>query len=148
METVGSMDGGFFVGRVALLQWLNSFLQLNYDKVEQCATGVAYMQLLDALYPGEIALHRVNFDARLPHECLANFKLMQGAFNKKGITKVIPVERLLQAKYQDNLEFLQWMKSFVDKNWREGRPYDAAARKEEALGRKTGASGATSSRAT
>lgn len=30
--------------------------------------------------------------------------------------QVIPVDRLIQAKYQDNLEFMQWMKRYYDLN--------------------------------
>jgi RP/EB family microtubule-associated protein len=39
------------VGKNELLTWLNELLQLNYTKVEQCANGAAYCQIMDALYP-------------------------------------------------------------------------------------------------
>ncbi|KAG5458052.1 MAG: hypothetical protein BJ554DRAFT_1804, partial [Olpidium bornovanus] len=43
--------------------------------------------------------------------------------------KIIPVERLIQCKFQDNLEFLQWMKKFWDSTFPGGH-YDAEARRK------------------
>lgn len=43
----------------------------------------------------------------------------------------IPVDRLVKLRFQDNLEFLQWMKKFWDSNYPGGR-YDAAARRRGA----------------
>ncbi len=51
MSNIGMMDPAFFVGKNELLTWLNELLQLNYTKVEQCANGAAYCQIMDALYP-------------------------------------------------------------------------------------------------
>jgi len=45
------MDAAFFVGKNELLSWLNALLTLNYTKVEQCANGAAYCQIMDACYP-------------------------------------------------------------------------------------------------
>jgi hypothetical protein len=44
------------------------------------------------------------------------------------IEQHIEVEKLCRAKYQDNLEFMQWLKSFFDKNY-SGAPYDPVARR-------------------
>ena len=41
---------------------------------------------------------------------------------------MIPVERLIKCKFQDNLEFLQWLKKFWD-TYYPGGPYDALARR-------------------
>ena len=38
--------------------------------------------------------------------------------------QVIPVERLVKAKFQDNFEFCQWFKKFFDANYAGGE-YDA-----------------------
>ncbi len=45
------MDPAYFVGKNELLSWLNELLKLNYSKVEQCNTGAAYCQIIDAVYP-------------------------------------------------------------------------------------------------
>lgn len=41
------------------------------------------------------------------------------------------MDRLVKLRFQDNLEFLQWMKKFWDSNYPGGR-YDAAARRRGA----------------
>ncbi len=41
---------------------------------------------------------------------ISNFKLLQSCFEHLGILKNIDIQKLVRAKYQDNLEFAQWMK--------------------------------------
>lgn len=52
-----------------------------------------------------------------------------------GIFKqIIPVDKLIKGRFQDNFEFLQWFKKFFDANF-DGSPYDAMeARGGEILG--------------
>lgn len=38
--------------------------------------------------------------------------------------QVIPVDKLIKGRFQDNFEFLQWFKKFFDANY-DGREYDA-----------------------
>lgn len=42
-----------------------------------------------------------------------------GAF----ILQVIPVEKLVKGRFQDNLDFIQWFKKFYDANY-DGKEYD------------------------
>jgi hypothetical protein len=37
-------------GRLELLAWLNDFLETDYSKVEHLGDGIAYCQVIDALY--------------------------------------------------------------------------------------------------
>jgi len=123
------MEGAYFVGRVELLNWLNDFLQLDYKKVEQVCTGAAYCQLMDAMYPGKVPLSKVNFGAKFEYEYLKNFGILQQVFDKVGIDKRIDVNILVKGKFQDNLEFLQWMKKYFDMH-HGGDPYDAVGRRQ------------------
>ena len=52
--------------------------------------------------------------------------------------QVIPVERLVKGRFQDNFEFIQWFKKFYDANY-QGQEYDALAmRGGESMGAGTG----------
>eukprot|EP00466_Bigelowiella_natans_P020171 jgi/Bigna1/129275/aug1.8_g3983 len=131
-DNPGMMGEAYFVGKRQLLDWINSFLDLNYTKVEQAASGAAHCQILDAIFPGKVPLTRVNFDAKYDYEFVKNFKVLQGVFQKMDVQKHVPVEKLIKAKYQDNLEFLQWMKNFFDVRY-SGDEYDAIGRRNAAL---------------
>jgi len=106
------MDGAYFISKNELLSWINDLLKINLTKVEQLGTGAVHAQILDIIYPGEVALHKVNWKARLEWEFVNNWKVLQQAFQKANISKYIDVAKLVKAKYQDNLEFGQWMKRF------------------------------------
>ncbi len=40
-----------------------------------------------------------------------------------SILQIIPVEKLVKGKFQDNFEFVQWFKKFFDANY-DGKEYD------------------------
>lgn len=95
--------------RTELLQWLNTLLDLQYTKVENCGTGAAYCQLMDCIFGG-IPLQKVKFNSTNEYDYRNNMKILQASFNKNGITKSIDTERLIKCRLQDNLELLQWFK--------------------------------------
>lgn len=131
--TVGLMEGAYFVGRKELLQWINSFLKLNYDRIEQVCTGAAHCQLMDSMYPNMVPLHKVNFSAKFEHEYIKNFKILQEVFTKLNIAKVIDINKLIRGKQQDNLEFLQWMRRYWDMHFPPNTEYDALGRRNTAM---------------
>lgn len=104
------------ISRTELVEWVNDKLQLNYSKVENLCSGAAYCQFMDCLFPGCIMIKKVKFDAKQDYQYIDNFKLLQNSFKKKGVDKVIPVERLCKGRFQDNFEFAQWFKKFHDAN--------------------------------
>lgn len=108
--SIGMMDPAFFVGRKAILDWLNTTFQMNLQKIEESASGAVACQLLDAIYPGDVTMSKVRWDGKAPHEFIDNYKVIQAVFEKKGIDKYIDIEKLMRAKYQDNLENMQWFK--------------------------------------
>lgn len=128
------MDPAYFVGKNAILKFLNDTLQINYNKIEQTASGAAHAQLLDILYPGRVPLHKINFDAKYEYEFVNNFKVLQSVFDNEGITKHIDVGKLTKAKYQDNLEFCQWIKNFFESKVNSSilKEYDPVQRREQA----------------
>merc|ERR1712180_575892 len=69
------------------------------------------------LYPGCIPIKRVKFKTKLEHEYISNFKLLQGAFKKMTVDKIVLVDKLVKGRFQDNFEFLQWFKRFFDANY-------------------------------
>ncbi|KAJ3003472.1 hypothetical protein HKX48_001748, partial [Thoreauomyces humboldtii] len=110
-----------------LLAWLNDLLQVGYTKIEQCGTGAAHCQVIDSIFL-DLPMSKVKFQAKHEYEYVSNFKILQNAFDKHKIDNAIPVERLMKCKFQDNLEFLQWMKKFWD-NYFPGGAYDAVGRR-------------------
>jgi microtubule-associated protein, RP/EB family len=132
----GMMEGAFFVGRFELLNWLNELLQLDYTKVEQCANGAAYVQIMDAVLPGRVPLQKVNFDAKFDYDFVKNYKVLTTVFENNGIDKLVDVPRLIKGKYQDNLEFLQWIKRFYDIHANQEEVYNAAERRESSRANK------------
>lgn len=39
------------------------------------------------------------------------------------VSQIIPVDKLIKGRFQDNFEFLQWFKKFFDANY-DGQEYD------------------------
>ncbi|NWH96330.1 MARE3 protein, partial [Aegithalos caudatus] len=76
------------LSRHDMLAWVNDSLQLNYTKIEQLCSGAAYCQFMDMLFPGCVHLRKVKFQAKLEHEYIHNFKVLQAAFKKMGVDKV------------------------------------------------------------
>jgi RP/EB family microtubule-associated protein len=108
------MDGAYFTSRKEILDFLNTLLDLNLTKIEQTASGAVACQLTEYLFPNSIPMSRVDWGAKSSHEYVTNYKLLQNAFNKQKIRKHVDVDKLIRGKYQDNLEFCQWLKAFYD----------------------------------
>lgn len=136
-ESVGVVSAPYFVSRVEILKWINDLAHLNYTEIEQTASGVFVCHVFDALYPGQIRFEKVKFNARQQYEFIHNYKILQACFNRVGMKRQIDVEKLVQGKYQDNFEFMQWVKAYYDSHACErALQYDGRARREEVLGRK------------
>eukprot|EP00971_Amphidinium_carterae_P255887 5080776-Amphidinium_carterae.1 len=123
----GRMDG-FSVSRSELLAWVNNTFDLHLTKVEQCANGAVYCQVIDICHPGGVTMKRVNWMARANHEAIPNYKILQQAFDRCKIDKHVEVDKLVRGKYQDNLEMMQWIKTYFDKVYA-GADYDGSSRR-------------------
>jgi len=112
------------LSRHDMLAWVNDSLQTRFAKIEELGSGAAYCQFMDMLFPGSIQVKKVKFNTKLEHEYINNFKVLQAAFKKMNVDKIVPVDRLIKGRFQDNFEFLQWFKKFFDANYG-GQDYDA-----------------------
>lgn len=120
------------MSRGELLNWVNDLLKVNLTKIEQLGTGAVYCQLIDILYPGKLAMNKVNWKAKFDYEFVVNFKVLQQSFTKLGIMKHIEVQKLVKCKYQDNLQFLQWFKKIFDSSGVNCREYNPVLRRGDA----------------
>jgi len=73
-------------------------------------------------------MKKVNYDAKLEHDMIKNYKVLQCLFDKRQITKHVDVPKLCRCKPLDNLEFLQWIKRYFDLHYG-GHEYDATGRR-------------------
>ncbi|CAF1175268.1 unnamed protein product [Rotaria magnacalcarata] len=125
------------LSRNDILQWINTALDANYIKIEDLCTGAAYCQFMEMMFPGAIGTRskRVKWNTKLEHEFINNFKVLQEYFKALSVEKIVPVEKLVKGKFQDNFEFVQWFKKFFDANYTDAHDYDpVAARDGQPLG--------------
>merc|ERR1712025_325657 len=114
------------LSRHEMLAWVNDCLQTKYVKIEEMCSGAAYCQFMDMLFPNCVQLKKVKFKTKLEHEYIQNFKVLQASFKKMQVDKIVPVDKLIKGRFQDNFEFLQWFKKFFDANY-QGGDYDPLA---------------------
>lgn len=114
--SIGIMDPAYFVGRKEVLRWLNELLSTDFKKVEETANGASACQVLDIMFKGKVPMRKVNWGAKNDYDMVKNYKIIQSVFNKQKIQKHVEVEKLVRGKYQDNLEWMQWLKSFFEHN--------------------------------
>ena len=125
-----------------MISWVNDLLGLRLTKVEQCASGAVYCQIMDAAHRTTevVPMRRVNFEAKSEYEYVANYKILQVVFERLNIAKNVEVNKLIKGRPLDNLEFLQWMKCYYDtttggasaRESGEGGYYDAEERRAHA----------------
>uniref|UniRef100_A0A8C0VWD2 Microtubule-associated protein RP/EB family member 1 n=1 Tax=Castor canadensis TaxID=51338 RepID=A0A8C0VWD2_CASCN len=108
------------LSRHDMLAWINESLQLNLTKIGHLCSGAAYCQFMDMLCYSLL---------KLEHEYIQNFKILQAGFKRMGVDKIIPVDKLVKGKFQDNFEFVQWFKKFFDANY-DGKDYDPVAARQ------------------
>uniref|UniRef100_A0A4W5NFT6 DNA (cytosine-5-)-methyltransferase n=1 Tax=Hucho hucho TaxID=62062 RepID=A0A4W5NFT6_9TELE len=75
-----------------------------------------YCQLMDWLFPGSIDMSTVKFQAQDTPDFVHNYNLLQAGFRKTGVTKFVPVEELMNGRFQSNFVFLKWFKRFFQAN--------------------------------
>ena len=134
---IGIMDPAYFRSRTEILDFFNSTLDMSLTKIEQTATGAVHCQLLSMMFPRSVPMNRVSWEARSQHEYAGNYKLLQAAFDRNRIQRHIDVDKLIQAKYMDNMEFCQWIYAFCQQMGRDvPEGYDPVAARARGKGGK------------
>ena len=54
-------------------------------------------QIVDAVFPGDMPMSKVRWDAKDPASSVDNYKLVQKVFAARGVDKFIDVEKLMRA---------------------------------------------------
>ena len=126
MEQLERLAKKSSVPKDALLQWLNDLLQLE-ESLDDLVSGAAVCQVMDVLgkaartsqhqdnpsgFPDVVPMKRVNFRARLEHECVKNYKVLQGIFREFGIEEQPNWSTLAQGRSTELLELLRWTHRF------------------------------------
>jgi RP/EB family microtubule-associated protein len=57
---------------------------------------------------------QVDYNAKTEYDYINNYMVVQDVFNKLNIDKHIEVQKLVKARPLDNMEFMQWFKSYFD----------------------------------
>uniref|UniRef100_M4C695 Calponin-homology (CH) domain-containing protein n=1 Tax=Hyaloperonospora arabidopsidis (strain Emoy2) TaxID=559515 RepID=M4C695_HYAAE len=128
------MRGASFIGHKRLLLWINALCETELTRVEQLCSGAIACQVLDVMYPNRVPMTKVDWTATQPYEFMWNYKVLQKVLTALKVGKEVPVDRLIRGKYQDNLEFLQWLKSFYDRQSTRSGAYDALAQRAKGKG--------------
>lgn len=126
------------VSRQQLINWINDSLNLNVTRIEDLGIGSVYLQLMDYINVTtneneSFPMHQVYwtkdilFEDQIVNEenkrlriiknpqlsgrdqMMSNYKLLQKWFQELKISKNIPIDKLILCKFQNNLEFLQWI---------------------------------------
>ena len=102
------------LGRRELLNWLNRAAACEYADLTECSDGVAFCELLEAMHPGVVPLHRVHYAARREDARLHNLGLLHTGLQRVGVTCPTDVRKLAAAKFGDLNEFTQWFLGYVE----------------------------------
>mmetsp|Transcript_13995 Transcript_13995/g.30263 ORF Transcript_13995/g.30263 Transcript_13995/m.30263 type:complete len:275 (+) Transcript_13995:190-1014(+) len=108
------MDPHYFLSKSDLLNWINDTLGMRLTKIEETANGAVACQLMDALHPGVVPIKKVDFNAKNEYDMINNYKVLQEVFTKMNVAKHVEVSKLIKGRPLDNIEFMQWAKSYFD----------------------------------
>ncbi|KAF0985154.1 hypothetical protein FDP41_000193 [Naegleria fowleri] len=96
---------------------MNQLLETEFSKIEECSDGIVYTLLFNAIFPQHFPLTKINFNAVYPLEKKANLDKLQKLLAELKIPYSIATDKISNGKLQDNIEFLQWIYTFISKNF-------------------------------
>lgn len=74
-------------------------------------------------------MSKINWRAKFEYQFTSNLKIFQHSLERIGVSKKIDIVRLAKAKYQDNLQILQWLKRYLQMTSKKIEPYHAKERR-------------------
>ncbi|RZC35092.1 microtubule-associated protein RP/EB family member 1, partial [Asbolus verrucosus] len=126
---VDKLIKGRFQDNFEFLQWFKKFFDANYDGREYDA-----IEARAGISIGSAA-HDHHVGGLVPHHAAPKIAPnRQGKWTFLTLDEIVPIDKLVKGRFQDNFEFLQWFKKFFDANYR-GNEYDAlSCRNGEVMG--------------
>ena len=136
------------MGRLELLSWLNKLLDADFSKIDHLGDGRAYLQVMDAIFPGKVPL--ASFAASTTassarkedrEDRVKRLELLQRVMDACEVRKEVPIQKLANCRFADNCEFLQWIFDFLHRTYPDANlqyPKIAAKRREQGLRSKPG----------
>ena len=123
------------LGRWELLGWINDFLCLDQGKVEELSDGTAFCQLVDAVHPGKVPLHKLVWSARTQSERIKNLNVLEKAMRECGMNKSVSAEKIAGGSFPENLALLQFLHAYIQRNAPGAHlQHDPVQRRLEAMG--------------
>ena len=63
-QPIGMMDKAYFMGKGKILAWLNETFVLSLNAIEETCSGAVACQVFDSIFPGELPMSKVRWDAK------------------------------------------------------------------------------------
>ena len=100
-----------------LIQWLNETVGTTYTSLDSLKTGCAFLQVIEALFPGVIDPVKANTGEYMTfEERLQNYKSLQLALIELGIQKPLFYINMAISKEKYGHELIQFFKKFYEEN--------------------------------
>ena len=136
-----------------LLHWLNQTLQTDYGQITDVNDGIAYLQILDAIWPGaSVPLHRLNFHPRTRDDRERNLRVVRQTLQRLRVVEDAPLDVEAIAKggassFSACNDFLRWCHAVVQRNCPAvSRKYDGHGRRRQAQTRQSRSSPSSANR--
>ena len=104
------------LGRHEMVEWLNQTLEMELERLQDCADGVACCQLLEALAPGTVPLHEVDFNSATEQTNARNLAVLARALRRAGLHKEYDAEKVARGNFRELNDLLQWLYALTLKN--------------------------------
>lgn len=99
-----------------LLEWWCEQFELQISSFSSLSDGVAFAQLLDALYPGSVELHRLKLAPATLEERVHNLRHLEGALHTLGMDVEMDVHRLARGDETALVQLAEALRSHAEQS--------------------------------